>query len=131
MSGAAPKWFFLSARFEATHNNAVGCFQPCRNPLGGISARRTEPLPCYLKLSYQLSSNMTCGQQMNVTVFCGGDGRGLTCGRLVPVGKYEERRLRILEGKSDANINFDELRHLLEWLGFKERTRGSHHIFRS
>ncbi len=54
----------------------------------------------------------------------------MTCGRLVPVGKYEELRLRILEGKSDANIDFDELRHLLEWLGFKERIRGSHHVFR-
>ena len=47
------------------------------------------------------------------------------------MGKYEELRLRILEGKSDANVNFDELRHLLQWLGFEERTRGSHHIFRS
>jgi len=46
------------------------------------------------------------------------------------VGKYEELRLRILEGKSDANINFDELRHLLQGLGFEERIRGSHHIFR-
>jgi hypothetical protein len=46
------------------------------------------------------------------------------------VGKYEELRLRILQGKSDANINFDELCHLLRWLGFQERTRGSHHIFR-
>jgi hypothetical protein len=46
------------------------------------------------------------------------------------VGKYEELRLRILQGKSDANINFDELCHLLRWLGFEERTRGSHHIFR-
>ena len=46
------------------------------------------------------------------------------------MGKYEELLLRILEGRSDANINFDELRHLLEWLGFKERIRGSHHIFR-
>ncbi len=54
----------------------------------------------------------------------------MRCGRLAPVGKYEELRLRILEGKSDANINFDELRHLLEWLGFEERIRGSHHIFR-
>jgi len=25
------------------------------------------------------------------------------------VGKYEELRLRILQGKSDANINFDDL----------------------
>jgi len=53
-----------------------------------------------------------------------------TCGRLAPVGKHGELRLRILEGKSDANINFDELRHLLQWLGFEERIRGSHHIFR-
>ena len=45
------------------------------------------------------------------------------------MGKYEELRLRILEGKADANINFDELRHCLQWLGFEERTRGSHHIF--
>jgi len=46
------------------------------------------------------------------------------------VGKYEELRLRILQGKSDANIDFDKLRDLLRWLGFEERTRGSHHIFR-
>ena len=46
------------------------------------------------------------------------------------MGKYEELQLRILQGKSDANINFDELRHFLQWLGFEERTRGSHHIFR-
>ncbi len=54
----------------------------------------------------------------------------LTCGRLTPVGKYEELRLRILQGKADANISFDDLRHLLRWFGFEERTRGSHHIFR-
>lgn len=46
------------------------------------------------------------------------------------MGKYEKLRLRILEGRSDANTNFDELRHLLRWLGFEERTRGGHHIFR-
>ncbi|MBI2802121.1 MAG: type II toxin-antitoxin system HicA family toxin [Gammaproteobacteria bacterium] len=37
---------------------------------------------------------------------------------------------RILEGRSDANIDFSELRALLLYLGFEERTRGSHHIFR-
>ena len=46
------------------------------------------------------------------------------------MGKYEELRLRILEGKWDANINFDELRDLLEWPEFEERIRSSHHIFR-
>ena len=46
------------------------------------------------------------------------------------MGRHEELQLRILEGKSDANISFEELRRLLEWLGFEERIRGSHHIFR-
>jgi predicted RNA binding protein YcfA (HicA-like mRNA interferase family) len=36
----------------------------------------------------------------------------------------------VLEGRSDANIAFDDLRALLLRLGFEERTRGSHHIFR-
>jgi len=35
----------------------------------------------------------------------------------------------ILRGASDANISFEELRLLLQWLGFNERVRGSHHIF--
>lgn len=38
--------------------------------------------------------------------------------------------MRILNGMSDANIGFDELRTLLKSLGFEERTRGSHHTFR-
>jgi len=46
------------------------------------------------------------------------------------MGTHEELRLRILQGKSDANIGFDELVRMLQWLGFEERTRGSHHIFR-
>ena len=36
---------------------------------------------------------------------------------------------RVLRGTSDANIPFEELRHLLSQLGFDERIRGSHHIF--
>jgi len=35
----------------------------------------------------------------------------------------------ILGGRSDANINFNELLGLLRSLGFDERIRGSHHIF--
>lgn len=35
-----------------------------------------------------------------------------------------------LEGNSDANIRFSDLRALLLRLGFTERVRGSHHIFR-
>ena len=37
---------------------------------------------------------------------------------------------QILTGRSDANIPFAGLRHLLLRLGFDERTEGSHHIFR-
>ena len=33
-------------------------------------------------------------------------------------------------GRSDANIRFEELRSFLLRLGFTERIRGSHHIFR-
>ena len=36
---------------------------------------------------------------------------------------------RILDGRSDANIRFNDLRALLHRLGFDERIRGSHHIF--
>ena len=42
---------------------------------------------------------------------------------------YEKLLARILSGRSNANINFDELRNLLIRLGFQERVRGSHHIF--
>jgi predicted RNA binding protein YcfA (HicA-like mRNA interferase family) len=37
---------------------------------------------------------------------------------------------RILDGRSDAAIGFDELRGLLRSLGFAESVRGSHHLFR-
>ena len=37
---------------------------------------------------------------------------------------------RVLRGDSDASIAFEDLRNLLIRLGFEERTRGSHHIFR-
>lgn len=38
--------------------------------------------------------------------------------------------LQILSGTSDANIGFKDLCQLLIHLGFDERTKGSHHIFR-
>jgi len=46
------------------------------------------------------------------------------------MGRYKKLLSRILSGTSDANIRFDDLCHLLIKLGFVERTRGSHHIFR-
>ena len=35
----------------------------------------------------------------------------------------------VLGGKSDANIPFTELCNLLQYLGFAERIKGSHHIY--
>lgn len=36
---------------------------------------------------------------------------------------------KILLGRSDANIDFDDLRRLLTALGFTERIKSSHHIY--
>ncbi len=46
------------------------------------------------------------------------------------MSKHSKFLLQILQGTSDANIGFDELCNLLRRLGFEERVRGSHHIFR-
>ncbi len=46
------------------------------------------------------------------------------------MGKHEKLLLKILSGTSDANIHFEDLCDLLKNLGFEERIRGSHHIFR-
>ena len=46
------------------------------------------------------------------------------------MGKYEKLLIKILEGKSDANVSFNDLCQLLAKLGFDEHIRGSHHIFR-
>ena len=50
---------------------------------------------------------------------------------MVPDSMATYRKLleRLLSGRSDANIRFDDLRNLLAQLGFEERIRGSHHIF--
>ena len=37
---------------------------------------------------------------------------------------------RILDGRSDANIRFVDLCALMRDLGFEERVRGSHHLYR-
>ena len=42
---------------------------------------------------------------------------------------YSKVLQRVLSGRADANIRFDDLRNLLARLGFQERSRGSHHVF--
>jgi virulence-associated protein VapD len=46
------------------------------------------------------------------------------------MSKYDKLLLQILRGNADANISFDDLCQFLHRLGFEERTRGSHHMFR-
>ena len=46
------------------------------------------------------------------------------------MSRYEKLLFKVLRGTSDANISFNDLCILLKRLGFEERTRGSHRIFR-
>jgi len=45
------------------------------------------------------------------------------------VTNYKKTLEKVLRGSSDANIRFGDLRTLLLALGFRERIKGSHHIF--
>jgi len=46
------------------------------------------------------------------------------------MGKFDKLIFRILSGTSNASINFSDLCNLLSALGFEERIKGSHHLFR-
>ena len=46
------------------------------------------------------------------------------------MGKWQKLLHQILDGRSDANVAFEDLCNLLLHFGFELRTRGSHHLFR-
>jgi predicted RNA binding protein YcfA (HicA-like mRNA interferase family) len=46
------------------------------------------------------------------------------------MSKFDKIRQKILDGKSDSNISFEDLRNFLLNLGFAERIKGSHYIYR-
>jgi len=46
------------------------------------------------------------------------------------MNRHERLLQTVLAGLSDANIRFSALRSLLQYLGFAERIRGSHHVYR-
>lgn len=46
------------------------------------------------------------------------------------MNRHERLLQTILRGKSDANIRFSDFRALMDYLGFEERIRGSHYIYR-
>jgi predicted RNA binding protein YcfA (HicA-like mRNA interferase family) len=45
------------------------------------------------------------------------------------MGSHSKILQKIIFGRSDSNIDFSELCNLLNFLGFNERVKGSHHIF--
>ena len=46
------------------------------------------------------------------------------------MSRHEKPLAQILGGRADANVGFEALCALLRHLGFEERTRSSHHVFR-
>ncbi len=46
------------------------------------------------------------------------------------MSNYKTTLQKILSGSSDANLRFSDIRNLLLHLGFDERVRGGHHLFR-
>jgi len=46
------------------------------------------------------------------------------------MGKHDKLIAKVLRGTSDGNIAFDDVRGMLLHLGFDERIRGSHHLYR-
>ena len=46
------------------------------------------------------------------------------------MGRHAKLLAQTLGGCADANVGFEALCALLRHLGFEERTRGSHHVFR-
>ena len=46
------------------------------------------------------------------------------------MNRHERLLQAILRGRSDANVRFADLRALMQYLGFEERIRGSHHLYR-
>lgn len=46
------------------------------------------------------------------------------------MGKHDKIMEKILRGVSDANIAFEDIRGMLLYMGFDERVRGSHHVYR-
>ena len=46
------------------------------------------------------------------------------------MSRYEKLLIQILKGDSDSNVSFDELCNLVKKMGFEERIKGSHHVFR-
>jgi virulence-associated protein VapD len=45
------------------------------------------------------------------------------------LSKFNKILLKVLSGNSDSNISFDDIKSILNHLGFDERIKSSHHIY--
>ena len=45
------------------------------------------------------------------------------------MSKFEKLLYSVLYGTMDSNISFEDIRNLLNALGFSERIKGGHHIY--
>lgn len=45
------------------------------------------------------------------------------------MNKFQKLLTNILSGKADRNIDFKDLIYIFEYLNFKSRIKGSHHLF--
>ncbi len=80
--------------------------------------------------AYLLSNSSPLGERPRLKGVILSEARNLEAfGALYPMTQQDKLLLKILRGKSDANIPFEPLCQLLKLLGFEERIRGSHHIF--
>ena len=46
------------------------------------------------------------------------------------MSKWDKLIEKILSGKTDANLSFEEVSNLLQRLGYRLTIRGSHHIYK-
>ena len=45
------------------------------------------------------------------------------------MGQIDKLFLTVLCGTQDSNMKFNDIQHLLEYMGFTERIKGDHHIY--
>lgn len=45
------------------------------------------------------------------------------------MGQIDKLMIKILCGSQDSNIKFNDLQHILNYIGFDERIKGDHHIY--
>jgi len=109
----------FSPRFHSPANDLTGAWYISRPPF---------PIRPYFFLPSRSVLREWCFGHHHAIIFLRGQAFSVVHSLLV--AQQDKLLERILHGASDANIGFEDLCQLLQRLGFDERTRGSHHVFR-